>query len=140
MSDYTPRRAVFAGLVYDEQGRPLEVAYVGNTPCYVILDDGFRRHVDSESVDRQVLEIFREQVLSHKEIVTAKIMEMLGQDDIFTKAIIDSSIKNMDRLLEVGLPEDARDMLGMMGFRVVINVHGDIVEIKMPEQPASWED
>ncbi len=127
--------ALFAGLVYDEAGNPVEVTSVGGTPCYVVTDGEFRRHIDSEAVDRQVLEAFREQIFSHREIVTAKMMEMLGKDDIFTKAMIDASFENMDRLLEYGLPEDARNLLGMMGFRVVINVHGEVVEIKAPEQP-----
>lgn len=134
------RQALFAGLVYDEQGRVLEVAYVGGTPCYVVLDDGFRRHIESEVVDRQILNAFREQVLPHRELVTAKVMEMLGQDDLFTKVMIDKSIENMDRLLEIGLPDDARTMLGMLGFRAVINVHGEIVEINMPEQQTPWDE
>ena len=134
------RQALFAGLVYDEQGRVLEVAYVGGMPCYVVLDDGFRRHIESEVVDRQILNAFREQVLPHRELVTAKVMEMLGQDDLFTKVMIDKSIENMDRLLEIGLPDDARTMLGMLGFRAVINVHGEIVEINMPEQQTPWDE
>ena len=140
MNHETQRRAVFAGLVFDEHGNALEVVYVGRTPCYVVQDGEFRRHVESEKVDRQVIEIFREQVLSHRELLTAKMMEMLGRDDIFTKAMIDDSIENMERLLETGLPEDARDMLGMMGFRVVINVHGELVDLKMPQQETPWDE
>jgi hypothetical protein len=57
---------------------------------------------------------------------------MLGKDDLFTKAMIESSIDNMGELVDHGLPEDARIWLGMLGFRVVINVHGDLVDIVMP--------
>ena len=40
--------------------------------------------------------------------------------------------EQMQKLLDVGLPEDARRWLGMMGFRVVIDVHGDVVDFEMP--------
>lgn len=64
-------------------------------------------------------------------------MKMIGQEDIFTKAAIETSLQNMDAqfyaLLQSGLPEDMRTYLGMMGFRVVINVHGDVLRIEQPE-------
>ena len=47
--------ALFAGLVVDEYDRPVEVGTVGGEPCYVINDQGLRRHIPSEQVDRQVL-------------------------------------------------------------------------------------
>lgn len=133
-------KAVFQGLVFDEQGQQVQVAYVGDVPCYVIEDKGFWRHMDAEKIDRQVIEAFRQQAISHRELITEKMMEMLGKDDLFTKVMIDQSFDKMDQLLETGLPEDGRDMLGMVGFRVVIDMHGEIVEIKMPAQPDSWEE
>jgi hypothetical protein len=136
------RSAFFAGLVYDQDGNPLAVAMVGETPCYVILDGGFRRHLDADVVDRQVLTVFREQMLENREIVTSKMMEMLGKDDLFTKAMIDRSLaqNNVEQLLDHSLPPDARDMLGMVGFRIVIDEHGEIAELKMPEQPDSRDE
>ena len=63
-------------------------------------------------------------------------MKMIGQEDIFTKAAIETSLQNMDAqfdaLLQSGLPEDMRAYLGMMGFRVVINVHGVVLRIEQP--------
>ena len=56
-----PRQALFSGLIADEAARPVDVAYVGDEPCYVVDDAGFRRHIPSEQVDRQVLERMREQ-------------------------------------------------------------------------------
>ena len=44
-----PRHALFAGLVVNEQDEPAEVVYVGAIPYCVILDDGFRRHVEAET-------------------------------------------------------------------------------------------
>ncbi len=140
MSENVRRPALFEGLVYDEDGRMLEVAYVGNSPCYVLLDGDFRRHIDSAGIDRQVLGMFRDQALANEDLVTAKMMEMLGKDDIFTKAMILDSFKNIDRIMEIGLPEDARNMLGMIGFRIVIDSHGEIVEITLPQESGGWEE
>ena len=134
MTDSTPRTALFAGLVQDEGGNPVEVAMVGDVPNYVVDDAGFRRHVESEAVDRQVIAKLRDQFMAHKEIATEAMLQMLGKDDLFTKAMIDSSIQNMDQVLEQGLPEDARAWLGMLGFRVIINTHGELVGLDMPEQ------
>jgi hypothetical protein len=63
---------------------------------------------------------------------------MLGKDDLFTKAMIDASIQNIDRhmdlLFKQGLPEDTRTWLGMLGFKVVVNVHGEVVRLDAPGQ------
>lgn len=132
------RHALFTGLVFNEQDEPAEVVYLGAVPHYVILDDGFRRHVEAETVDRQVIELLRQQVLSNRELVTQGMLTMLGKDDLFTKAMIDASIQNIDRhidiLLERGLPEDTRTWLGMLGFKVVVNVHGEVVRLDAPGQ------
>jgi hypothetical protein len=133
-----PRHALFAGLVFNEQDEPAEVVYIGAVPHYVILDDGFRRHVEAETVDRQVIQWLRQQILSKRELVTQGMLAMLGKDDLFTKAMIDASIQNMDRhtdlLLEQELPEDTRAWLGMLGFKVVVNVHGEVVRLDAPAQ------
>jgi hypothetical protein len=133
------RQALFAGLIYDEEGKPVEATHVGDEPNYVILDDGFRRHVPSEHVDRQVLGWLQEQIMANKQLVTEGMLAMLGKDDLFTKAMIDSSIQHMDQLIEQGIPPDARTWLGMFGFRIVVNIHGDVVRIDMPAQEAPDE-
>ena len=133
-----PRHALFAGLVFNEQDEPAEVVYIGATPHYVIPDDGFRRHVEAETVDRQIIELLRQQILSNRELVTQGMLAMLGKDDLFTKAMIDASVQNIDRhvdvLFEQGLPEDTRTWLGMLGFKVVVNVHGEVVRLDAPGQ------
>lgn len=138
-----PRHALFAGLVFNEQDEPAEVVYVGAVPHYVILDNGFRRHVEAETVDRQVIQVLRQQILSNRELVTQEMLAMLGKEDLFTKAMIDASIKNMDRhidlLFEQGLPEETRTWLGMLGFKVVVDVHGEVVRLDAPEQE-DWGD
>jgi hypothetical protein len=30
------------------------------------------------------------------------------------------------------IPEDARQWLGMLGFKIVIDVHGNVVDVQMP--------
>ena len=134
MTNSVPRSALFAGLVQDELGNPVEVVMVGDEPCYVVEDAGFRRHVGSRTVDLQVIEMLREQFLAHREIATDAMLEMLGKDDLFTKAMIDASIKNMDQVLEQDLPDGARAWLGMLGFRVIVDTHGGVVRLDMPEQ------
>ena len=126
------RIAVFEGLVVDEADRQLQVATVGGEAQYVIDDNGFLRHIDAQVVDRQVIEAIQAQVNSNKELVEEGIMKMIGQDDLFTKAALDVSIKNMDQVLEHGLPQDARQWLGIMGLRIVVNLHGQVVEMKWP--------
>ncbi len=133
------RQALFAGLVFNEEDEPAQVAYVGNEPSYVILDAGFRRHVESEYVDRQVLGWLQEQIFANRELVTEGMLTMLGKDDLFTKAMIDASIQNMDQLIEQGLPEDARTWLGMFGFRIILDIHGNVVNIDLPAQEAPDE-
>ena len=133
------RRALFAGLVFNEEDQPTEVVYVGDEPHYVILDAGFRRHVESEHVDRQVLHWLQEQFFANQELITEGIMEMMGKDDLFTKAMIDASMQNMDQVIEHGIPEDAHTWLGMFGFRIIVDIHGDVVRTELPEQEAPDE-
>ncbi len=127
-------QALFAGLIQDEEGKPVDTVLVCGVPNYVVDDAGFRRHVEAEAVDRQVIEMLREQFMAHREIATEAMLQMLGKDDLFTKAMIDASIKNMDQVIEHGLPDGARAWLGMLGFRVIINIHGQVVRLDMPEQ------
>jgi hypothetical protein len=130
------KQPLFAGLVIDEFGRPAESAMVGDEPCYVVDDAGFRRHIPSEQVDRQVLDHLAEMMKGSEELLSEQAAKMLGQEDVFTVAAIQNQLKNMDKqfdqLLEVGLPEDMRAYLGMMGFKVVINVHGEVLKVEQP--------
>jgi hypothetical protein len=131
--------ALFAGLVVDEQDRPVDSTLVGDEPFYVIDDAGFRRHVESRFVDRQVLEQMRALIQGNEELISEGTMKMLGQEDIFTKAMIERSLHNVDeqfdQLLAQGLPEEARAWLGMLGFRVVVDVHGNVLRVDQPSAP-----
>jgi hypothetical protein len=127
---------VFSGLIVDENDRPVDVTFVGGEPFYVVDDDGFRRHIPSEQVDRQVLESMREMIVGHEDLITDQTAKMLGQEDIFSRAMIETQLKNMDKqfdtLLGTGLPEEGRAYMGMMGFKIRINVHGEVIEIEQP--------
>lgn len=130
------RVAVFAGLIVDEVNAPVNVTYVGGAPHYVVDDAGFLRHIPSEKIDRHVLAVMQEGVLENREVVVQGMLQYLGKDDLFTKAAVDASIgqmpENVKTLLDTGLPEDARQWLGLMGLRVVINIHGDVLDVVMP--------
>ena len=133
-------KALFTNLVYDENGQPVATTFIGSEPHYVILDGDFKRHVAAEIIDRQVLDWLQGQVDANKDLVTEGIMGMLGKDDLFTKAMIDSSIKQMDQVMQRGLPDDARMMLGMMGFKIIVNIHGEVVKLDMPAQEMPDDD
>jgi hypothetical protein len=139
-----PRQPIFAGLVVDEADRPAGTAYVGDEPCYVVDDGGFKRHIPSEHVDRQVLEMMRQQISGNEGLLSEQAAKMLGTDDIFSKAMLENQLKNIeqqfDNLLKMGIPEESRAFMGMSGFKVVINVHGDVIRLDQPSQAAEGDD
>ena len=135
-----PSQALFAGLVIDENGNVAETALVGGEPCYVVDDAGFRRHVSSEQVDRVVLSHIASMMKGSEEYISEQTAKMIGQEDPFTKAMLENQVKNIDKqfdqLLQTGIPEDMRVYLGMVGFRIVINVHGEVLRIDQPSAPS----
>jgi len=124
--------AMFAGLVVDEDGNAAEVAFVGENACYVVNDDDFKRHIDAEQVDRQVLRFMRGQVEDQRDVAVDAMLNMMGKDDIFTKAAVESSINNIEDAVGQPIPEDARQYLGMLGFRIIIDFHGNVVDMELP--------
>jgi hypothetical protein len=136
-----PEKPLFEGLIVDENDQAVTVAYVGDEPFYIVNDAGFRRHVPSADVDRQVLEMMRGQIKGNEDLLGNQAAKMIGQDDIFSRAMIMNQLKNLDKqfdnLLNTGIPEEGRAYLGMMGFRIVINIHGEVVRF---DQPAAASD
>lgn len=130
------RAALFAGLVVDEFDRAVEVTTIGGEPCYVVNDDGFRRHIPSEQVDRAVLKHLSEMIQGNEDLLAKEGAKMLGQDDPFSRAMLESQFKNFqgqfDRVLDAGIPEAGRAYMGMMGFKIRINLHGEVLEIIQP--------
>lgn len=133
------RQAIFAGLIQNEAGEPVEVAYLGGDAFYVIPDGDFRRHVEAIQVDEEVLRRLREQFEGIEDQIAAGVMQFLGQEDLFTKASIDMALKNFDQAFRRADPEQWKPWLGMMGFLVVVNVHGEVVRIESPEQEIDEE-
>jgi len=129
------RIAMFEGLIFDENNRPLEVGWVGADACYLYDDDGFLRHLDAADVDRQVLRFFKDQVMENKDMAIRSMLEMMGKDDIFTKTALEYQIAHMDENLYQMLPPQAREMLHSLGFTIVIDVQGNLIDVQMPDLP-----
>lgn len=131
-----PQQPLFAGLVIDEAGRLAETAFIGNEPCYVVDDAGFRRHIPSEQIDRVVLGQMAEMMKGSEGLLSEQAAKMMGQDDPFSKAMIEKQLKNVDKqfdaLIQQGIPEDMRAYLGMIGFKIVTNYHGEVVRVEQP--------
>ena len=137
-------KAVFQGLVFDDNDQPLSTAFVGDEACYVINDDGFMRHIPSEKIDRQIIDTIRCQVEDNKDLIAKQTIKMIGDVDLFTHAIIQNQLENLDdqfdHLLVNGIPEDGRVYLGMLGFKIIVNYHGDVIRVEQPSAPIDGED
>ncbi len=134
------RVALFVGLVLDRTDTPAKVEVIGGEAFYVVDDGGFYRHIRSEVVDRQVITALQERILSQRESVVEGMLHSLGKADLFSKAAVESSIDHLDKSLEqlfrTGLPEETQSWLGLMGFKVVIDIHGDVVDLHFPDSAA----
>jgi hypothetical protein len=128
------RRALFADLVFNEEGQPAQIVYIGQVPHYAVPDGDFLRHVEAEYVDRQIVASIQERILAMRDVVTEGVIHMLGEEDLFTRASIEHAIENMDRILEPGAVDidELRTALWMTGFRATVDVHGDVVHLEMP--------
>jgi hypothetical protein len=127
-------QALFAGLVYNEQGLPAEVNYIGGVAHYAIPDDGFMRHVEAAHIDDTVIAHIKAQITSSQDQVVRGMMQMMGKDDLFTKAAIDASIRNMEQNIRQSDSNQWLPWLRLMGFRVIVNLHGQVVQVIYPTQ------
>lgn len=131
------RRALFADLVFNEEGQPAKEVYIGGVSHYAVPEGDFLRHVEAEHVDRQIVALMQERILAMRDAITEGVIHMLGQEDLFTRAAIEHAIEHMDRILEPGNVDvdELRTTLWMTGFRATVNVHGDVVRLELP----GWE-
>ena len=134
MSEADKGQALFAGLISNEEDEPVDVTHLGDEAFYVIPDGDFRRHVEAAAVDDAVLAQLHEQIASQQDLVTQGVLDFLGKDDLFTKASIDLALKNFEQGFRQADPEQWKPMLGLMGFRVIVNVHGEVVRVDYPTQ------
>ena len=130
------KKAVFQGLVFDENDQQLNTTLIGNEACYVFNDDGFLRHIPAENIDKQVVDAIRCQAEDNKDLIAEQAIKMIGNVDIFTHAIIQNQLTNLDdqfdHLLNTGIPEEGLVYLGMLGFKIVVNFHGDVIRVEQP--------
>ena len=127
-------QALFAGLVFDEFNHPLEVGSIGTDPAYIINDAGFRRYIPSEQIDHFILNEMKKMIQGNEGFLSEQAAKMMGTDDLFSKAMIENQLKNIDKqfemLFEVGVPEEMRAYLGMSGFKVIVDYHGVVLEVR----------
>jgi hypothetical protein len=139
-----PRQALFTGLVFDEFDRPLQAASIGADPAYVINDDGFLRHIPAEQIDNAILNEMKKLIQGNENLVSEQAAKMLGADDLFSKAMIANQLKNIDKqfgmLFETGIPEELRAYLGMTGFKVIVDYHGNLLQVHQAGSSGSGED
>jgi hypothetical protein len=136
------KQALFTDLIFNEDGEPARPADIGGVPHYAVPDGDFMRHVEAEYVDRQVIDALKERILPMKDVIIEGMIKMLGQENLFTRPAIESAIENMDRIFEVDNVDvdQLRTALWMTGFRITVDVHGDVIHVEMPGVEASeWD-
>lgn len=134
-------KAIFEGLVFDENENVVPVKKVGNESFYVVDDDGFNRHIASDYVDKQVIVQLQKQFEENKDAIIEQSAKLMGIQDPFSQAAMASKLGNFEEQYELlktmGIPENDRMYLGMTGFKIIIDIHGEMVEFR---QPARAED
>jgi hypothetical protein len=131
---------LFQGLVFSEDGKPLAAARVGEEPFYVLDDAGFLRHIRARELDEAVLRWLWEQIRGHEPELAEQAARMTGQEDLFSRAVLQNSLAHPEAYVEEifrhGLPESTRMWMGMMGFRAIVNVHGELLRVEQPVRAA----
>jgi len=125
---------LFVDLIFSEDGQPVEVGYIGEVPHYIVLDAGFRRHVAAEHVDRQIVNVLKQRFAAVQDMIADGVVQMLGQENLFTRASIKHAIEHMDEIFESGQidVDQLRTTLWMLKFRAIVDVHGDVVRLDIP--------
>jgi hypothetical protein len=130
------KEPLFKGLVASENGEAVTISMLGNESFYVVNDAGFLRHIPAEQVDRQVMKIMLDQIKGNEDLLAEQAAKALGQEDIFSRALLNNQIKNIDQQFEQifqnGIPDEGLAYMGMMGFKVIINYHGEVVDVIQP--------
>jgi hypothetical protein len=131
---------LFTGLVFSEDDRQLSTAQVGGEWCYILEDAGFQRHIRSRPVDESILRWLWDQIRGHERELAEQAAHLTGQEDIFSRAVLQKNLEHpeaqMDKIFEVGLPENTRLWMGMMGFRAVVDYHGELIRVDQPSRPS----
>lgn len=127
-------QALFGGLISNEAGEPVEVTTIGGEAFYVIPDGDFRRHVEAAQVDDAVLAQIKEQIEGSQDLIIEGVLDFIGKDDLFTKASVDLALENFEEGFRSADPEQWKPWLGALGLRVIVNVHGEVIQVEYPAQ------
>lgn len=131
--------AFFSGLIYDENNNLIETTTVGNDCYYIVDDDGFKRHIDSREVDEKIVRLFTDQINGNEEYLANAAANMTGKTDLFSMAMFKNQLKNIDKEIDAMFlqapPPGLAEYLGMAGFKINIDLHGNIVGVNMPSVP-----
>ena len=134
------KEPLFLGLVFSEDEKPLTAAQVGEEPFYILDDAGFRRHIRARDLDESILRWLWEQIRGHEQELAEQAARMTGQEDIFSRAVLQNSLAHPEASIEEifrhGFPEETRMWMGMMGFRAIVNVHGELLRVDQPARAA----
>jgi hypothetical protein len=134
------KEPLFHGLVFSEAGEPLSAAQVGEEPFYVLNDAGFLRHIRARAVDESILRWLWEQIRGHEQELAEQAARMTGQEDLFSRAVLQHSLAHpethLEEIFRQGLPESTRMWMGMMGFRAIVDLHGELLRVEQPARPA----
>ena len=134
------REPFFKGLVFDEYDQPVTTAQVGTELFYVVNDAGFKRHIPSDQIDKAVLKQMTDQIKGHEDIISEQTAKMMGQEDPFTVAMLENQLKHIDEKIDAeistGMTEDMRVYLGMVGLKIIVDIHGDVIEVRQPSAAA----
>lgn len=137
-------KAFFTGLIYDENENLIESVTIGNDDFYVVDDCGFKRHIDSREVDEKIIRLFTDQIGGNEEYLANAAANMTGKNDLFSMAMFKNSLMNIDKEIEAmfrqGPPPGLSEFLGMSGFKVHIDIHGNITNVNMPAVPDEGEE
>ena len=134
MNEEKRAQALFGGLISNEAGEPVGVTIIGGEAFYVIPDGDFRRHVEAATVDDAVLAQIKEQIDGAQDLIIEGVLDFIGQDDLFTKASVDLALQNFEEGFRSADPEQWKPWLGALGLKVIVNVHGEVIQIDYPTQ------
>lgn len=137
-------QAFFSGLVYDENNNLIETSTIGNEAFYVVDDYGFKRHIESRELDEKIFHLFTDQIDGNEEYLANAAANMTGKTDLFSMAMFKNQLLNIDKeidsMLRQAPPPGLTEFLGMAGFKVNIDLHGNIVNVNMPAVNDNTDD
>lgn len=128
------RQPLFADLIFNEEGLPVRVGFVGGLPHYVVPDGDFLRHVEARYVDRQIIMLLKERFLAMREMIADGVAQMLAQEELFARASVLHAIDHIDEFFESDQldVDQLRTTLWMLKFKALVDVHGDVVRLDVP--------